>query len=934
MCAKETTEETSERIESSMARVRQPAMPRQGFGFVSKRPEELLLLCFYDPIGIATVPETVAFIQSKSRFSITVLNLFEHRQDPASFLKIRPTLNIDRFAGIVIHNSVSYNIDNLRALDVLLKRRFRDFAGVKVLMKQDENYRFREVADYVGEVGFDIVLTCLPEDEIEKVYPHDIVGNTRFVRMLTGYVTPTLRSMRLFGGERKIDIGYRGSIQPLSFGKLAFEKRKIGDDVKRLLSGRGLSLDISSRWEDRFGGVNWFDFLRSCKATLGSESGASIFDLDGDLEERCRAAEVRLGPYKEDNAYAEAFLSEIADLEGNVRYNQISPRHFEAAATGTLQLLYPGEYSGILKPGNHYFPLRRDYSNLDEAVDLILDERRRDEMTQAAFEEVIQERAWWIETFVEKFDSSLMDVLQTKGLLREPMVHTKGRKARNVLLMVSHEPTLDPRLDWIAEGAPAGIQVHKLGILPPGSPPREYQPSERGALTLACPRMCYDGGIFRKWYTRVCLSPGGVVGLHELLFLERALRFRQDAFCELIGAPSGCERVSKFKWYLRYLLDTSATLLGMAERMRGIHAVIASDLDTLPAGLIIKGMYNVPLFYDAHEYWPEADLASFDFEKQFWTSMERRLVPYADYRQTVSKELADLMSERYGYPFAFAPNAEPKHSAVSLAGKEAISDPSCRFLYQGAFATGRGIDLLIKVWPDTDARCILVLRGPDNAYKNEMVALASDTGLLGTRVFFPDPVSESELVSAAADSDVGLVPYSAAGINHQFCCPNKLSQFMAAGLPILANQTSFVGGIVRAAGCGKIVDFSQQSLLVSTINDLAANPDTRYDLGRRGYSYFLNEFNRDSASLKFYEEIEERIRHSQPETVSIFAVQDDPYIVPSMVTKILAILSKSFAKQRQSLYLAIQRAWHVLFFGLRSRLYPVVHRYMMKVKGF
>ena len=161
---------------------------------------------------------------------------------------------------------------------------------------------------------------------------------------------------------------------------------------------------------------------------------------------------------------------------------------------------------------------------------------------------------------------------------------------------------------------------------------------------------------------------------------------------------------------------------------------------------------------------------------------------------------------------------------------------------------------------------------------------------------------------------------------------------MAAGLPILANQTSFVGDIVRAAGCGKTFDFSRTSLLVSNINDLAANPDIRYDLGRRGYNYFLKEFNWNIASLEFYQEIEGRIRHSQPETMSIFGAQDDPYMIPSLAAEAPAVLSKFVAKQWSSLYSVIcwiiKSVWHLLPFGLRSRFYPILRRYLMKLRAF
>ena len=78
--------------------------------------------------------------------------------------------------------------------------------------------------------------------------------------------------------------------------------------------------------------------------------------------------------------------------EGNVDYATVSPRHFEAAATRSIQLLYEGQYAGIFEPYRHFLPLKRDLSNLDALLDFARDERRAKEMTDAAFDEVIMNR--------------------------------------------------------------------------------------------------------------------------------------------------------------------------------------------------------------------------------------------------------------------------------------------------------------------------------------------------------------------------------------------------------------------------------------------------------------------------------------------------------------------------------------------------------------
>jgi glycosyltransferase involved in cell wall biosynthesis len=927
--------------------------PRQGAGRLARRPEEVLLICYYDPAGISTVPETVAFMQSASRFAVTVVNLFEHRAD-SGFLRLRPSVDLDAYGAVVVHNTVSYNVDNLRSLDQGLARTLRDYAGVKILMKQDENYRFREVARYIGETGFDLVFTCLPPEAVPLVYPPEVVGKARFERMLTGYVTPTLRARRPAAGPRPIDIGYRGSIQPLSFGWLAYEKRKIGDDVARLLAGSGLALDISSRWEDRLGGDAWFDFLASCKATLGAESGASMFDLDGDLDERIARLEQEFAGLPTENERAEAVLKALGDVEDNIHYHQISPRHFEAAACGTVQLLYPGTYSGLLQPGRHFFPLERDCSNLDDAVAFLRDDARREEMARRAFDEVVLDPANWIESFVARVDDAIAAGLKGRPAEAQAALTAAGA-AHNVLLVCAHDPVIDPRLGWVEEGATGSLRVHQLGVLPPGTAVPRMQIQPRGTFILAQARQTWQPRTALRYLAAVGDSPAGMAGVQELLFLQHAVQLPEPEFCALFGAPVGAERNMHFRWYLQYLLDTAESLLAAASQMRGVHALIATDLDTLPAALVLKALLGVPLLYDAHEYWPESDLRQFEFEKQFWIALERRMVPHADQRQTVSPGLAALMGRQYGVPFDCVPNCEPVDRLLQRAAPAARASGEVHFLFQGNFAPGRGLDLLVQAWPDTDPRAILQLRGPDNIHKPEIVALAEKTGLLGKRIFFPAAVPESEMIAAAARADVGLIPYSpASGTAYRNCCPNKLSQYMAAGLPILANATDFVATTVRAAGCGLVADFSRRDQLVRAVAQLCDAPERRDAWAAAGRGYFLERFNWNEASRGMYRFLAERVGACAPEPLVMYvrrpeaatttiemavtvtaaaAPQPQPVVLPVLPVMAPSVpgASSGLAPALPLGYRAVRYAWRHMPNRLRRALNPIARRVNQRV---
>ena len=84
---------------------------------------------------------------------------------------------------------------------------------------------------------------------------------------------------------------------------------------------------------------------------------------------------------------------------------------------------------------------------------------------------------------------------------------------------------------------------------------------------------------------------------------------------------------------------------------------------------------------------------------------------------------------------------------------------------------------------------MLLLRGNDHAHKTICIRLAESLGLKDVGVFFPPPVCEGLLIAAAAEADIGVIPYKPTIINFRYCCPNKLSEYMQAGLPLMAGNT-------------------------------------------------------------------------------------------------------------------------------------------------
>jgi hypothetical protein len=343
-------------------------------------------------------------------------------------------LDLDEFDAVVIHYSLV--LPSERFVSRGFREKLRRYRGLKIQFIQDE-YRWVDRATAASrDVGVNVLFTSAPEPAAGQLYDARLPG-VRRIPTLTGYVPVTLqdRPRRLLR-ERSIDVGYRGRDLPFWLGRLTQEKAWIAQGFLERAHKYGLHVDIGWREQDRIYGDRWIDFIASSRATLGTESGASIADFDGSAEEAVKA-------YLQDHPgapYEEVHQAVLTPYEGNVVVNVISPRVFEAASLGTALVLFPGAYSGIVSPGEHYIVLEKDFSNMDDVVAQLRDVGRVTAMTQRAHDDLVASRRWSYAAFIKGFDDVVSEeaasarrgflaprqrIAQIERLLRVPPLHLR-----------------------------------------------------------------------------------------------------------------------------------------------------------------------------------------------------------------------------------------------------------------------------------------------------------------------------------------------------------------------------------------------------------------------------------------------------------------------------------------------------------------------------
>jgi glycosyltransferase involved in cell wall biosynthesis len=253
-------------------------------------------------------------------------------------------------------------------------------------------------------------------------------------------------------------------------------------------------------------------------------------------------------------------------------------------------------------------------------------------------------------------------------------------------------------------------------------------------------------------------------------------------------------------------------------------ALHAHDLNTLPVAAALARRLRLPLTYDAHELYPEISTLS-EREAATWRWLERRLARRADHVLTVCDSIAAELERRYGVrrptvllncPAAPGANGRPP------GGRGGKREPIV--IYQGGFAPNRGLQTLVRSAHELEQGSIVLMGW--GRLEEELRDLIAREGL-GERVTIAAPVRPEEVIAHAARATVGVIPYEPIGLNNTYTTPNKLFDYMAAGLPIAASRLPELYRFVEQDEIGLTFTPGDPAALAAVLNEILADP-TRY----------------------------------------------------------------------------------------------------------
>ncbi len=258
--------------------------------------------------------------------------------------------------------------------------------------------------------------------------------------------------------------------------------------------------------------------------------------------------------------------------------------------------------------------------------------------------------------------------------------------------------------------------------------------------------------------------------------------------------------------------------------------IIANDLDTLPAVWLINKIRRIPYVFDSHEYFTEVpELIHRPRVQKIWKTIEQRILPGTKFMLTVNQEIARLFENEYKVKprvimnLPMLPKIENSHNEYILP--EGLIDRKF-IIYQGALNVGRGLEELIDAMAYLPDLC-LVIAG-DGDISKALILRAKDNNF-SDRIIFTGRVPMEQLPSLTRMASLGVSLEKDLGLNYRFALPNKLFDYMQAGIPVLVSSLPLLSAIVSKHQNGLIAQSHDPKYLGAIIESMFSD-STQYDL--------------------------------------------------------------------------------------------------------
>jgi len=301
--------------------------------------------------------------------------------------------------------------------------------------------------------------------------------------------------------------------------------------------------------------------------------------------------------------------------------------------------------------------------------------------------------------------------------------------------------------------------------------------------------------------------------------------------------------ISKCLFYLEFYYKILRHGIKYEYQIINVH-----NIHLLPVAAILKLIKSSKIIYDTHELETEVS-DSKGLMRYIYKLIEFTFMPFVDNCIVVNEHIASWYKDKYPAKFFTviknAIDIRDKEHLVSKPNyfrkKYNLEKDQTIFLYQGILSESRGTDLILEVFQLVNPILHVVFLG-DGPLRNRIVELESST----PNIHYHPLVPKNDLYKLTASADVGIHFILNTCLNHYYCLPNKLFEYLHAGIPQIVSNFPEMESFVKGNEIGWTIN-PQLADIVRLINNLNKEEIQRVSLNcektKNKYSWEIEEKN-------------------------------------------------------------------------------------------
>lgn len=274
------------------------------------------------------------------------------------------------------------------------------------------------------------------------------------------------------------------------------------------------------------------------------------------------------------------------------------------------------------------------------------------------------------------------------------------------------------------------------------------------------------------------------------------------------------EKLPSFCNPLKYL----EFLMRMQRPLRRFDILHVNDFEPLPTAWLVKKFKSkMKLVYDSHEYQREKNGLG-GLNKKMIETLEPIMIKSADAVITVSEGIEEEYKRLFNLKeVTVIFNAPHKVDVIKkdlFRDRFKLSKDVKIFLYQGAFHANRGVEQVIEAFGQMQGQQVAAVFMGSGPLQSKV----EEGSKKFNNVFYHPAVPYSEILEHTGSADFGLLTTENVCLNHYYCMPNKLFEYIQAGLPIISTDLFDCRRVIEKEEIGLILTEESANGYVEAVN--------------------------------------------------------------------------------------------------------------------